>query len=275
MSTPSRTHPVLLALVALVVLLVVAAPAGAAAVPTKRPGVLTVGLSMPVPNFQFGVVIGSQVIVAEGAEIDIVKVIADRLGVARVEYVNESGFLPIVNGRPKRYDFAIAEATITAERERRLDFSVPYMRADQGVLLARQYHGQPPRSLAQLRGLRLCSGRGTTGAAAIRTRVRPRRPPLLLENQRRMFEALRQGRCAAAVYDAPILSAVNTAYPTRFGKVVGRIPTNELYGIVFEQGSPLRRHVDPVLLEMRAQRVLHRIRDRWLGTASRRLPVLR
>ena len=90
-----------------------------------------------------------------------------------------------------------------------------------------------------------------------------------------MFDALADGRCAAAVYDAPILAAVKAAYPTRYGKLVGRIPTNELYGIVFEQGSPLRRHVDPVLLEMRAQRVLHRIRDRWLGTASRRLPVLR
>ncbi len=241
MSTRSVIRrPALLALLALLVLLL-AAPAGSTAVPTKRPGVLMVGLSMPVPNFQFGVVLGSQVVVAEGAEIDIVKVIADRLGIPRVEFVNESGFLPIINGRPKPYDFAIAEATITTERERRVDFSEPYMRADQGVLMARQYHGELPRTLAELRGLRLCSGRGTTGADAIRTRIRPRQKPLLLQNQRRMFRALADGRCAAAVYDAPILAAVRTAYPTRYGKLVGRIPTNELYGIVFEQGSPLRR----------------------------------
>ena len=175
-----------------------------------------VGLSMPVPNFQFGVVIGSQVVVAQGAEIDIVKAIADRLGIPQVSTSTSPGFLPIVNGRPKPYDLAIAEATITPERERRVDFSMPYMRADQGVLMARQYHGAAAAARwPQLRRLRLCSGRGTTGAAAIRNHVRPLQPPLLLENQRRVFDALRRGRCAAAVYDAPILAAVKAAYPTR------------------------------------------------------------
>jgi polar amino acid transport system substrate-binding protein len=263
-------------LAAALALVATPAPPGAAArVPTKHPGVLMVGLSMPVPNFQFGVVIGSEVVVAQGLEIDLVEEIARRLGVPRVEYVNETGFLPIIDGRPKPYDLAIAEATITPEREQRVDFSVPYMRADQGVLMARQYRSDPPRTLAEVRRLRLCSGRGTTGAMAIRDHVRPVQPPLLLENQRRVFDALRRGRCAAAVYDAPILAAVKAAKPEVYGRLIGRIPTDERYGIVFEQGSPLRRYVDPVITRLFEQRVLHRIRDRWIGTAAQRLPVLR
>ena len=252
------------------------APAPAvAAVPTKRPGVLMVGLSMPVPNFQVGVVVGSEVVVAEGLEIDLIAEIARRLDVPQVEYVNESGFLPIINGRPKPYDLAIAEATITPERARRVDYSIPYMRADQGVLMARQYRSTLPRTLDEVRRLRVCSGRGTTGAAAIREHVRPLQPPLLLENQRRVFDALRHGRCAAAVYDAPILAAVKAAQPKAYGKLIGRIPTDERYGIVFEQGSPLRRHVNAALRDLIATKTAQAIRDRWLGASARRLPVLR
>jgi polar amino acid transport system substrate-binding protein len=246
-----------------------------AAVPTKRPGVLMVGLSMPVPNFQFGVVLGSEVVVAEGLEIDLIEAIARKLAIPKVEYVNESGFLPIINGRPKPYDLAIAEATITPERDQLVDYSVPYLRADQGVLMARQFASQPPRTLAGVRRLRLCSGRGTTGAAAISIHVRPLQPPLLLENQRRVFDALRRGRCTAAVYDAPILAAVKAAQPRAYGKLIGRIPTDERYGIVFEQGSPLRWHVNAALRELIAAHTVQAIRDRWLGSRARSLPVLR
>ncbi len=149
------------------------------------------------------------------------------------------------------------------------------MRADQGVLMARQYASRLPSTLAEVRRLRLCSGRGTTGAAAIRDHVRPLQPPLLLENQRRVFDALRRGRCAAAVYDAPILAAVKAERPKAYGKLIGRIPTDERYGIVFEEGSPLRPHVDRALRELIAARTLHAIRDRWLGSRARSLPVLR
>lgn len=262
-------------LVVSLALVALAAPAATAAVPTKRPGVLMVGLSMPVPNFQFGVVIGSEVVVAEGLEIDLIDEIAKRLGVARVEYVNQTGFLPIINGRPKPYDLAIAEATITPERERRVDFSTPYMRADQGVLMARQYASRPPSTLAEVRRLRLCSGRGTTGAAAIRDHVRPLQPPLLLENQRRVFDALRRGRCAAAVYDAPILAAVKAERPKAYGRLIGRIPTDERYGIVFQQGSPLRSHVNVALRDIIDSGRAIAIRDRWLSARARTLPVLR
>jgi polar amino acid transport system substrate-binding protein len=265
----------LLALFGVVALAGAAASPAAAAVPTKRPGVLMVGLSMPVPNFQFGVVLGSEVVVAEGLEIDLIEAVARRLGIPQVEYVNETGFLPIIDGRPKPYDLAIAEATITPERARRIDYSIPYLRADQGVLMARQYRSAAPRTLGEVRRLRLCSGRGTTGAAAIREHVRPLQPPLLLENQRRVFDALRRGRCAAAVYDAPILAAVKAAQPRAYGKLIGRIPTDERYGIVFEQGSPLRRHVNAALRALIAARTVQAIRDRWLGSRAAALPVLR
>jgi polar amino acid transport system substrate-binding protein len=270
-----------LAMVAALVALAMAAgiarpgPALAADAPTKRPGILTVGLSMPVPQFQFGVVVGTRVVVAQGLEIDLVYAIARRLGIDRVEFVDQAGFLPIIDGRRKAYDLAIAEATITPERERRVDFSEPYMRADQGVLMGRGRASDPPRTIAEVRRLRLCSAIGTTGADAIRTEIRPVQPPLLLTTQRRVFDALRRGRCAAAVYDAPILAAVQAERPTSYGPIAGRIPTDERYGIVFETGSRLRAPVDRALRALRATGELRAIRDRWLGAVARQLPLLR
>jgi Bacterial extracellular solute-binding proteins, family 3 len=54
-------------------------------------------------------------------------------------------------GGVKPWDLAIAEITITPARRRLVDFSIPYMRVDQGVLLAqtvdpipRTIDGAPP-----------------------------------------------------------------------------------------------------------------------------------
>ena len=122
--------------------------------PTRTPGQLVVGLSMPAAGFQVGAVRGREVLFARGLEIDRARALATELAIPAVRYVNDERFETLIGPGPKDWDLAIAQITITQERSRRFAFSRPYLRADQGVLLRRGLTLERG-TLAGLRGLRL------------------------------------------------------------------------------------------------------------------------
>src|SRR5215475_13863954 len=70
------------ALVVLVAVLALTGSAGAEAPPTVTPDVLTVGVSLPSEGFEVGVVKGTQVVYAQGFDIDLARALAERLGLS-------------------------------------------------------------------------------------------------------------------------------------------------------------------------------------------------
>jgi polar amino acid transport system substrate-binding protein len=262
-------------LVALAVLAAAAPAAGATAtVPTAQPGVLTVGLNMPNQGFQVGAATGTRVVLARGFEVDLARALARSLGVPRVVLYQESSFPTLLAPGAKPWDLALAQVTITAGRRRAVDFSVPYLSADQGVLLRRGLSPRP-RSIADLRALRLCTQRGTTSASLIARRIAPTTPPILEPDQTRLDQDLQSGQCDAAVYDAPILAAEAAATPERYGPLAGVIRTGERYGIVLPEGSALTPFVNRGLGGLLANGTVSALSRRWLTADLARLPVLR
>jgi len=257
-----------------VVAAVLVAGAGAAPPPTKTPGVLTVGLAMPAPGFQVGAVRGRRVVLAKGFEIDLARILARRLGIPRVTFLNERYFSTLLNAGPKDWDLALAEITVTPPRSNRVDFSRPYLAADQGVLVRRGLT-PTPSSIAALRKLQLCSERATTGAQLVVKRIKPTRKPLLLGDPSDLSYALFTKRCDAIVADAPTLAVQQRQAPDRYGRLVGRIATHEKYAIAFEKGSSLRPQVDAALRAAINDRTVEQLRRRWLGVDTTKLPVLR
>jgi len=262
----------IVAAAALVLLL--ALPAAAGTPPTQTPGELVVGVSMPVTGLQVGAVRGRDVVLAKGLEIEFAGAVAKRLGVPRVRFVNETLFSTLLNGRPSDWDLAIAAITTTPDRARRVDFSAPYLTADQAVLLRRDLT-PVPTSIAALRPLQLCSERTTTGARLIVDRIRPTRKPRLVSDQSQLTYDLYHDRCDAVVFDAPVLGAARAAAPERYGVFAGRIVTNERYGIAFPEGSELRRPVNAALQRLRADGTLARLQKRWLSADLSQLRVLK
>ena len=262
-------------LAALVVAAALSATAGAAEPPpTKTPGVLTVGLAMPAAGFQVGAVRGRKVVLARGLEIDLARVLARRLGVPQVRFVNERLFSTLLNPGPKDWDLALAEISVTAPRAKRVDFSAPYLSADQGVLVRRSL-ASSPKSLAALRSLQLCAERATTGAQVLVKTIKPRRKPLLLSDPSSLSYALFTRRCDAIVADAPTLAVLRRQAPDRYGPLVGRIVTREKYAIALEKGSALRPLVDRALRGVIKDGTLESLRRRWLGVDTAKLPALR
>ena len=264
-----------LAAAALVALGLALAPAAAPAAgpPTAIPGTLTVGLNMPSDGFQVGAVKGREVVAARGLEIDLAQAIAGRLGIATLRFVQEPRFAALFAPGPKAFDFALAQATITEARGQNVDFSVPYLRVDQGVLLSLQTLARPT-SIADLRGMRLCAQGSSTGADLVTTTIRPVRTPLLPGSVTVLTRGLRNGRCEAVVYDAPSLATLRALVPNRYGPLAGVIRTGERYGAVFAKGSRLRGPVNRALAALAKDGTIAALQTRWLTADLSRLPVL-
>ena len=261
------------AAVAAVVLAFAVPSALAETPPTLRPGVLTVGLNMPSPGFQTGAVNGHGVVFARGFEIDLARMIAARLAIPTVAFYQEPQFLRLLGPGPKPWDIALGEVTITPTRATSVTFSVPYLDADQGVLLRRGLT-PAPKSIAQLAKLRLCTQSSTTAADLMTTRIQPAKPARLFGNTTLLLDALSAGKCDAVVYDAPILATLRAQVPTRYGDLVGVIATGEQYGVVLPQGSALEAPVNDAVKALVAEGRINTLIKRWLSTDLSKLPVL-
>jgi len=258
---------------AAVAIAALALPASAATPPTRTPGVLMVALQMPSAGFQVGIVRGRTVLLARGLEVDLATQVAKLLGL-RARFQNEPSFSRLVKLGPNDWDAAVAQISVTPDRARKVDFSTPYFQADQGVLV-RVGVKPVPRSIAALRKLVLCAQRGTTGGAIVTNRIKPTRKPLFPVDVSVLLYDLFAKRCEAIVFDASTLAVLRREAPDRYGPLVGRIPTRERYAIAFEKGSPLRARVDAALQAISRDGTLARLRHRWLGADTAKLPVLR
>lgn len=241
---------------------------------TLVPGVLTVGVSMPSEGFQTGSVLGEEVVYARGFDIEMARQLRARMGYATVRFKQAAQFTDLFSAGPKTWDIAIAQISIFAARRKTADFSAPYMIADQGVLLSRQA-ASSPRTIAQLRGLKLCVELRSSGDAIVRVRVKPRRPARTFKAVQNMMQGLQTGVCDAVVYDAPSLATLRNRVPNRYGGFAGRIVTRETYGIAMPKGSPLLGPVNDALRAMIASGSIDALEKRWLAADLDKLRVLK
>ena len=142
-------------------------------------------------------------------------------------------------------------------------------------MLVRQDLQRLPRSLSDLRKLKLCAERATTGALLVLNRLKPTRKPLIVPNPSQLSYDLFMKRCDAAIFDAPALAVLRRQAPDRYGPLVGRIVTDERYAAALEKGSPLLPAINRALNTLTKDGAIARLRKRWLGTDTASLPMLR
>ena len=250
-----------------------AATAGAkrtAAPPVMTPGTLTVGLTPPAPGFQVGTLKGTSVVNPKGMEIELAKDIAKKLGLKKIVWYYEASFAKSYAPGPKPYDLYFGEETITPERSKNVDFSVPYINADQGAMV-RKGLSPLPKSIADLKKLKLCAQASTTGATYIKTKIKPAKA-LYPSTTSIMFQQLISKQCDVAIFDIPILGSESASKPGRYGPIVGRLVTHEQYGIVFQKGSKLRAVVNPVLKGLIKDGTVGQLTKKWLTVNFADLP---
>jgi ABC-type amino acid transport substrate-binding protein len=242
-----------------------------AALPTKVPGTLTVGVDIGTLGLAEGEILNGKLVSGSGFEVDLAQALARKLGV-KLKIVDVP-FAQVVTPGSKPFDVSIAHVTITADRAKSVDFSAPYFVVDKGVLVAPGI--APPTTLAELKKLRVCVQAATTSLDYVRNELKPRLAPAIFPSPIDELRALTDGYCQAMVADLEILVAATREQPGLYGTIAGQIVTHERYGAVFQKGSKLRAPVGAAMQSLARDGVVTRLATKWFGNGWEKAPVLK
>jgi polar amino acid transport system substrate-binding protein len=238
-------------------------------VPTS-PGDLVVAAALPAPGFWDG---SSADALVGGFEFALARALAAELELEL--RVVDVPFERIAAGDLGGADLAIAQISITADREEVVDFSIPYLTVDAGVL-ARS--GAEISDLYEARDLRWAALAGSTQAELLTEVVRPDDDVVLVADEVEAAGAVGAGDVDAALLDAPSALLVAGADPGL--EAVARFATREQYGIGLPESaaSVNLEVVDRILRRFTADGTLDDLVDGLsdvLGGDPDDLPVIR
>ena len=218
---------------------------------------LTVGTNLPAPGFWNGDDPSS---IKGGYEYGIATDIARRLGLTKGVRVENVSFDALVAGQAQGFDIALSQVTITEDRRKVVDFSVPYFSSDQGVLVNT---GTQVPDLAAAKGLQWGVQQSTTGQTFLDTVVKPSKETRVYGETTQAFTALQAKQVDAVLLDTAIVLG-QAAQPGSPFTVVGQFASGEAYGAVLSKGSSLLRVIDEQLTAMRADGTLDRLSAEYL-----------
>jgi ABC-type amino acid transport substrate-binding protein len=221
-----------------------------------------------------GVVRGGAVVLARGFEVELAKLLAQRLGRRVDRFVQLRPAVRLLAGAPGGWQLAFAGIERSRTARAAADLSDPYLTTDAAVVLRR--HLPRPRGLADLRGRVLCARRGSDAARTIPRVVRPRSAPVLATGVDRLRELLRTGACDAALVPAIEAGRFVRGHGNELGPVAGRVESGDGLVVAVARGTGLDvAAVDRALARLRNDGTLGRLARSWLGLDPARLRTLR
>jgi polar amino acid transport system substrate-binding protein len=241
-----------------------------------NPGQLTIGTDNPAfdPWFGGGTPEGSDwefndPSTGEGFESAVAYAVAEQLGFAEdeVEWV----VVPFNNSfRPgdKNFDFDINQISVTEERDRAVDFSDSYYEVNQALVTLNDSPIANATSLEELKDAQLGAQVGTTSLTYIQENIQPGREPRVYDTSADVVSAINAGQIDGIVVDLPTAFFLVGAEEVKDGKVVGQFPSTggqEHFGMLFEEGNPLRDCVNEALAELKEDGTLDEIQTEWLS----------
>jgi ABC-type amino acid transport substrate-binding protein len=167
-----------------------------------------------------------------GYDVDVATLLAEKLGV-KVEFTDVSGDARISMLVSGQLDVVVANTSVTLERAKSVDFTIPYNRAGLRVIVQKD---SGITSLDGLAGKKIVVGRGTTGEAFIK-KAAPKAELVYTDT----FAPdgvllLQQKRVDAAIEDSSLLDFLATKNP---GLVtLPGLYSNDPIGIAVAKGDP-------------------------------------
>jgi len=197
-----------------------------------------------------------------GFDIDLLNAAAEAGGFT-VEFRN-TAWDGIFAGLPAgEYDAVMSSVTITEERKKQMDFSIPYINA--GQILVVRADSKGVEKLADLKGKSVGAQIGTTGSFEIEKIA-----GLTLKTYDEIglaFEDLVNGRIDGAVADTPVaadFALQNKNYKDKL-KIVGKPFTDEFYGIAVKKGNTnVLETINGGLEKVLNTKTYTKIEDKWL-----------
>jgi polar amino acid transport system substrate-binding protein len=229
-------------------------------------GVLTVGTDSPAfpPWFQ-----DDEPTNGQGFESAVAYAVAEELGftedqVTWTVVAFNNAFAP----GEKDFDFDINQVSITPDRDEAVDFSDGYYDVNQAIVGFEDSTAADATTLDDLRGLKLGAQLGTTSLDFINDVIQPEQEAFVYNDNNAAKAALDAQQVDGIVLDLPTAFFVS-ATEIEGTAVIGQFPASgdqpEQFGMVFEEGNPLRDCVNEALASLRESGRLDEIEQEWLS----------
>ena len=163
----------------------------------------------------------------------------------------------------KDFDFDINQISISEEREEAVDFSDGYYDVNQALLGFSDSEIASATSIEELKPYRLGAQVGTTSLDFITDVIQPDTEPLVYDTNADAKAAFDAGQLDGLVLDLPTAFFVS-AVEIEGSTVIAQFPSageSEQFGMVFEEGNPLRDCVNEALANVD----LEAIQQEWLS----------
>jgi polar amino acid transport system substrate-binding protein len=236
----------------------VVGPKGSIAIASPaKAGQLTVEVSLPAPIWWNG---DTPEAIKDGMEYCLAAEIAYRAGFEKLEVINV-GWDPLVTGQTSGFDLAMSEISITDERKKVVDFSVPYFGSDIGVLS----RADKVVDDKTIKDVTVGVQQATTGATYATDTLKLTKVQVY-PDQGDMFTALRAGQIDAAITDTSIVLAEEVRGEGKV-KVPGQYKTGESYGALYPKGGANNATLDKIIQAIIDDGTMKKLGEKYLAAA--------
>jgi polar amino acid transport system substrate-binding protein len=203
----------------------------------------------------------------EGFEGAVAYAVAKQLGFTNEEVTwVRTTFDSAVTPGEKNFDFNLQQFSITADRQKAVDFSSPYYTAPQAIVSFKGSKIDGKSSIADLKSAKLGAAVGTTSLDAVESQIGSK--PEVFNDNAAGVAALKNKQIDGLVVDLPTafyLSGVEVPN----GIIVGQLPSTgagDQFGLVLSKASKLTSCVSRAVDAITADGTLAAITDQWLAS---------
>jgi polar amino acid transport system substrate-binding protein len=220
-------------------------------------GTLTVETTLPAQGWWNGTTPQS---IKSGYEYCMAAELANMAGLSKLVVKNVS-FDQLVAGRTNSYDLALAEITITPERDKVVDFSTSYFDSNIGVL------AQADAGITQdnITSKSCAAYAGTTSVDFLKNTLHCGSTKTYPDSQT-LYQGLLSGQVDADFLDTAIVLAEAKSTGGKLA-VVGQYKTGEKYGAIYPQGSANEDEFNKGIQTMLDDGTLDKLSTDYLGPA--------
>jgi glutamate transport system substrate-binding protein len=240
-------------------------PAGSTMAKLKAEGKIVVGTKFDQPLFGLKNPTTNEV---EGFDVEIAKLIADRLGVEAefVEAVSRNREPFIQDGT---VDIVVATYTINDTRKQVVDFAGPYYIAGQDIMVKKD--NTSITGVEDLNGKKVCSVVGSTSIKNVQEKAPQADLSISFDTYSKCADALADGRVEAVTTDNIILLGI--IKDRGDFKLVKNVFTEEPYGVGLKLGDDdFRDFINDVIAESYENGDWKQAFDATVGTAGEEAP---
>jgi polar amino acid transport system substrate-binding protein len=240
---------------------------------TVSSGNITIGVDQPVypPWFNHN----KTPIDGNGFESAVDLAIANELGYTPAQTkVKRITFNQAIGPGARDFDYDLDEFSITAAREKAVDFSAPYYDVAEAIVAMKGGKAAAVTTLAGLKTLKLGAQLGTTDAEAISNVIKPSSHAFYSTNGLAV-QALKNGQIDGLVVDLPTAFYITSAQVSG-STIVGQLAPSahpEQFGALLAKDSPLTQCVSKAVDALKASGDLAKIQTKWLAKEAN-APVL-